>query len=104
MLMVARTVFTTDISHLRSSSLSELASHIDSIQTEIASVLQVARRVMEECKVRSISENIGASLSKIEALCHQLCLVAKFKFKHCQGENACIHNNYIVFDLRSSYS
>ncbi len=75
---------------LRSSSLSELTVHTDSIRTEIASVLVVTRRVVEECTVQSISENIGANLSKMEALSHQLCLVAKVKLRHSLGENVCL--------------
>ncbi|XP_064385250.1 uncharacterized protein LOC135334123 isoform X3 [Halichondria panicea] len=70
---------------LRSSSLSELTAHTDSIRTEIASVLVVTRRVVEECTVQSISENMGASLSKIETLSHQLCHVAKVKIRYCLG-------------------
>ncbi|XP_064385255.1 uncharacterized protein LOC135334125 isoform X2 [Halichondria panicea] len=70
---------------LRSSSLSELTGHTDSIRTEIASVLVVTRRVVEECTVQSISENMGASLSKMETLSHQLCHVAKVKLRYCLG-------------------
>ncbi len=86
-----------DISHLRSSSLSELAAHTDAIRTEIASVLVVTKKVVEECAIQSINQNIEASLSKMESLSHQLCLVAKVKLKHCQGENMC--PQYQVFEL-----
>ncbi|XP_064404111.1 uncharacterized protein LOC135349511 isoform X2 [Halichondria panicea] len=72
---------------LRSSSLSELTGHTDSIRTEIASVLVVTRRVVEECTVQSISENMGASLSKMETLSHQLCQVAKVKLRYCLDQS-----------------
>ncbi|XP_064384751.1 uncharacterized protein LOC135333672 isoform X2 [Halichondria panicea] len=68
---------------LRASSLSELTGHTDSIRTEIKAVLVVTRRVVEECTVQSISENMGASLSKMETLSHQLCMVAKVKLRNC---------------------
>ncbi|XP_064388722.1 uncharacterized protein LOC135336790 isoform X2 [Halichondria panicea] len=72
---------------LQSSSLSELAAHTDSILAEIASVVVVTRRAVNECSIQSISENIAASLSKMETLSHQLCLVAKVKLKHCQNQS-----------------
>ncbi|XP_064384971.1 uncharacterized protein LOC135333882 isoform X4 [Halichondria panicea] len=73
---------------LRASSLSEVTDHTDSIRTEIASVLVVTRRVVEECTVQSISENMGASLSKMETLSHQLCMVAKVKLRNCQEDQS----------------
>ncbi len=76
------------ISHLRSSSLSELAALTDSIRTEIESVLVVTRRVVEDCTLQS--ENIGANLSKIDDLSRQFCMVARAKRRHCQGENMCL--------------
>ncbi len=33
---------------------------------------------------------MGASLSKMETLSHQLGLVAKIKLRHCRGENVCL--------------
>ena len=78
------------MSHLRSSSLSELTAHTDSIRTEIKAVLVVTRRVVQECTVQSISENMGASLSKMETLSHQLCHVTKVKLRYCLGENVCL--------------
>ncbi len=79
------------ISHLRSSSLSELAAHTDSIQTEIESVLVVTRRVVEDCTLQSIkSEKIGANLSKIDDLSRQFCMVVRAKRRHCQSENMCL--------------
>ncbi|XP_064384748.1 uncharacterized protein LOC135333670 isoform X2 [Halichondria panicea] len=73
---------------LQSSSLSELTGHTDSIRTEIASVLVVTRRVVQECTVQSISENMGASLSKMETLSHQLCMVAKVKLRNCHEDQS----------------
>ena len=78
------------MSHLRSSSLSELTAHTDSIRTEIKSVLVVTRRVVEECTVQSIRANMRASLSKMETLSHQLCMVAKVKLRNCLGKNVCL--------------
>ncbi|XP_064389781.1 uncharacterized protein LOC135337743 [Halichondria panicea] len=72
---------------LRSSSLSELTGHTDSIRTEIASVLVVTRRVVQECTVQSISENMRASLSKMETLSHQLCQVTKVKLRYCLDQS-----------------
>ncbi|XP_064384761.1 uncharacterized protein LOC135333677 isoform X2 [Halichondria panicea] len=72
---------------LRSSSLSKLTDHTDSIRTEITSVLVVTRRVVQECTVQSISENMGASLSKMETLSHQLCIVAKVKLRNCLDQS-----------------
>ncbi|XP_064388689.1 uncharacterized protein LOC135336766 isoform X2 [Halichondria panicea] len=72
---------------LQSSSLRDLAAHTDSIRAEIASVVVVTRRVVDECSIRSISENIVAGLSKVETLSHQLYLVAKVKLKHCQNQS-----------------
>ena len=69
-------LFTT-VDHLRSSSLSELTGHTESIQTEIVSVLEVTRTVVEECTIQSLSNNIKASLSKMSTLSHQLCHVAR---------------------------
>ena len=66
--------------------MSDLATHTDSIKAEIMIVLKVTRRVAEECTRQTISETIGANLSKVEALSHQLCQVAKVKLKHCRGE------------------
>ncbi len=71
----------------RSSSLSELTGHTMSIQTEIESVLGVTRRVAEECKIQTISDNIRASLSKMSILSHQLCHVARVRLRHCEGES-----------------
>ncbi|XP_064384780.1 uncharacterized protein LOC135333688 [Halichondria panicea] len=73
---------------LQSSSLSELTAHTDSIRTEIKAVLVVTRRVVQECTVQSISENIEASLSKMETLSHQLCKVAKVKLRYCQEDQS----------------
>ena len=50
----------------------------------------MTRRVVEECTVQSISENIGANLSKMETLSHLLCQVTKVKLRYCQGENVCL--------------
>ncbi|XP_064389765.1 uncharacterized protein LOC135337740 isoform X3 [Halichondria panicea] len=72
---------------LRASSLSDLTGHTDSIRTEIKAVLVVTRRVVEECTVQSISENMGASLSKMETLSHQLCHVAKVKIRYCLDQS-----------------
>ena len=95
-----------NISYLRSSSLSELAAHTDSILAEIASIVVVTRRVVDECSIQGISENIAAGLSKVETLSHQLCLVAKVKLKHCQSEkllNARLHNieclSFLLFNV-----
>ncbi len=78
------------MSHLRSSSLSELTGHTDSIRTEIKSVLVVTRRVVEECTVQSIRVNMRASLSKMETLSHQLYMVVKVKLRNCLGKNVCL--------------
>ncbi len=78
------------MSHLRSSSLSELTGHTDSIRTEIKAVFVATRRVVQECTVQSISENMGASLSKMETLSHQLYIVAKVKLRNCLGKNVCL--------------
>ncbi len=87
--------------HLRSSSLSELTAHTESIQTEIVSVRGVTRKVAEECTIQSISDNIGASLSKMTSLSQQLCQVARVRLPSCQGENVCsqyqVVNNIIPF-------
>ncbi|XP_064385275.1 uncharacterized protein LOC135334138 [Halichondria panicea] len=72
---------------LQSSSLSELTAHTDSIRTEIKAVLVVTRRVVQECTVQSISENMGASLSKMEILSHQLCHVARVKLRYCLDQS-----------------
>ncbi|XP_064384980.1 uncharacterized protein LOC135333886 isoform X2 [Halichondria panicea] len=72
---------------LQSSSLSELTGHTDSIRTEIGAVLVVTRRVVEECTVQSISENMGASLSKMKTLSHQLCQVTKVKLRYCLDQS-----------------
>ncbi len=77
----------TEYAHLRSSSLSELRAHIDSIRTEIASVILLTRKIVVECTVQIIRKNMEASLSKMELLSHQLCQVTKVKVRHCQGEN-----------------
>ncbi len=71
----------------RSSSLSELTGHTESIQTEIVSLLEVTRRVTEECSIQSISDNIESSFSKMDALSHQLCHVARVRLHYCQGES-----------------
>ena len=68
-----------------SSSLRVLAAHTDSIKVEVQTVLSVSRKVAEECSIRSIKDDVVDSLSNIEALSHQLCLVTKVKLKHCQG-------------------
>ena len=72
----------------RSSSLSDLAAHTDSIKTQIKTVLKVSKKVAEECicTKRAISESIEGKLSKMDILSHQLCQVTKVKLKHCQGE------------------
>ena len=72
--------------YYRSSSLSELAVHTDSLKTEVRSVLTITRKVAEECTRHTISESIEANLSKMEALSHQLCQVTMVKLRHCQGE------------------
>ncbi|XP_064385076.1 uncharacterized protein LOC135333972 [Halichondria panicea] len=72
---------------LRSSSLSELTAHTDSIRTEIKAVLVVTRRVVQECTVQSISANMRASLSKMETLSHQLCHVTKVKIRYCLDQS-----------------
>ncbi|XP_064385072.1 uncharacterized protein LOC135333968 isoform X2 [Halichondria panicea] len=72
---------------LQSSSLSELTAYTDSIRTEIKAVLVVTRRVVQECTVQSISENMGASLSKMETLSHQLCHVTKVKLRYCLDQS-----------------
>ena len=69
-----------------SSSLGVLAAHTDSIKVEVQTVLSVSRKVAEECSIQSVKDDVVASLSKMEALSHQLCLVTKVKLKHCQGE------------------
>ena len=74
----------------RSSSLSDLATHTDSIEMEIKTVLEVSRRVAKECTRHAISKRIEISLSKMETLSHQLCQVTKVKLKHCQGEGGVI--------------
>ena len=71
----------------RSSCLTDLAANTDAIENEVAAVVRISRRVAEECTRQIISESIGASLSKMEALSHQLCQVAKVKLKHSQGKN-----------------
>ena len=68
------------MSHLRSSSLSELTAHTDSIRTNVRSIRRLARKIVKEC-------NIGASLSKTETLSHQLGRLAEDKLGDCQGEN-----------------
>ena len=70
----------------RSSSLSDLAAHTNSIKTQIKTMLKVSKKVAEECTRRAISLSIEDKLSKMEALSHQLCQVTKVKLKHCQGE------------------
>ncbi|XP_064385034.1 uncharacterized protein LOC135333939 isoform X4 [Halichondria panicea] len=75
------------IAALRSYSLSELTGHTDSIRTEIASVLVVTRRVVEECTVQSISENMGASLSKMNTLSHQLRRLVRVKLRYCLDQS-----------------
>ena len=72
--------------YCRSSSLSDLAAHTDSIETQIKTVLKVSKKVAKECTRRVISESIEDKLSKMEVLSHQLCHVTKVKLKHCQGE------------------
>ncbi len=71
----------------RSSSLSELTGHIESIQTEIVSVLEVTRRFAKECSIQSISDNIESGVSKMDTLSHQLCHVARVRLHYCQGES-----------------
>ncbi len=71
----------------RSSSLNELTGYTESIQTEIVSVLEMTRIVAEECSIQSISDNIEASLPKIDTLFHQLCHVARVRLHYCQGES-----------------
>ena len=78
---------------IRSSSLSDLAAHTDSIKTHTETVLTISRRVADESTRHTISESIGASLSKMELLSHQLCQVAKIKLKHCQGGGMWIQYN-----------
>ncbi len=70
----------------RSSSLGELTSHTESIQTDIVSVIEVTRRVANECTIKSISDNIEANLSKLKTSSHQLCQVARVRLRYCEGE------------------
>ena len=83
----------------RSSSLSELAVHTDSIKTHVETVLTVSRRVADECTRHAISESIGASLSKMELLSHQLCQIARIKLKHCQGWVNVYSISLLIFNL-----
>ena len=69
-----------------SSSLGVLGAHTEAIKVEVLSVIDVSRKVAKECSIRSIKADIEASLSKMEALSHQLCQVTKVKLKHCQGQ------------------
>ena len=70
----------------RSSSLTDLAVHLDHIKPEIETVLMVARRLAEECTQQFRSNSMKSSISKIEVLSHQLFQVTKVKLKHCQGD------------------
>ncbi len=90
------TVLTTHNHHLRSSSLSELTAHTKSIHSDIASVIGVTRKVAEECTIRSISDNIKASLSKMTTLSHQLFHVARVRLRYCQGENMCLQYQVLI--------
>ena len=74
----------------RSSSLSDLAAHTDSIMTQIKTVLKVSKKVAKECTRKTIRKGIEDKLSKIEVLSHQLCQVTKVKLKYCQGEGQVI--------------
>ncbi len=85
--IISTALFTTVDPPLRSSSLSELSSHTESLQTEIVSVLGVTRRVAEECSIQSISDSIEARVSKMNTLSHQLCHVTRVKLRYCQGES-----------------
>ena len=76
--------------YCRSSSLSDLAAHSDSIKAQIKTVLEVSKKVAGECTRRAISKSIEDKLSKMEVLSHQLCQVTKVKLKHCQGEGELI--------------
>ena len=78
--------FANIVSH-RLSSLSELSIRTDAIKTEVVTVVRISRTVAEQCTRPSISENIGASLSTMELLSHQLCQVTKVKLKQCQGDS-----------------
>ncbi len=69
----------------RSSPLSELTAYTESIQTEIASVLRVTRKVAEECTIQSISDDIASSILDALALSHHLWFVSKIRFKYCEG-------------------
>lgn len=74
-------------SHLYSSStLESLAIQAELIEVEVQSVLDISRKVTEECTIQSIIDNIETNRSKIVMLSHQLCLVTKVKLKHCQGQ------------------
>ena len=69
-----------------SPSLGVLVAHTDSIKVEVQSVIDVSKKVAEDCSILTIKADIEASLSMVESLSHQLCLVTKIKLKHCQGQ------------------
>ena len=69
-----------------SSSLEVLVAHADSIKVEVQSVIDVSRKVADECSIPTIKADIEANLAMVEALSHQLCLLTKVKLKHCQGQ------------------
>ena len=60
--------------------------HIDSIETQIKTVLEVSKKVAEDCTRKAISKSIEDKLSKVKVLSHQLCRVTKVKLKFCRGE------------------
>ena len=62
-----------------------LTAHTDTIETKVRTILNVSRKVADECTIVSIKADIEASLSMIEALSHQLCQVTKVKLKNCKG-------------------
>ena len=69
----------------RSSSLSDLAAHMDSIETQIKTVLKVSKKVAKECTISTIRKSIEDKISLMEVLLHQFCQVTKVKLKHCKG-------------------
>ena len=71
-----------------STSLGVLAAHTDSIKVEVQTVFRVSRKVAEECSIQSIKDDVLASLTKMEALSHQLCVtvVTKAKLNYCQSQ------------------
>ena len=66
-------------------------------------VVGISKRVTEECARRSVSDSIEASLSEIEVLSHQLCLVTKVKLKHSQGENGHITAKHLMKTIILDY-